>query len=144
MWIVRIVVLIMRRMITSEGKQEEREERKEQAALVAYLRWLGVLFSSFPNDFPLAGVAASRRYAVINYMKRLGLTPGMPDLCLFVARRGYHGMVIEMKSRGGRVREEQREVLARLEAEGYYVVVAHGFQEAREHVDWYLGLEDSG
>lgn len=101
---------------------------------------LGMLFA-IPNGGKRDVVTASR-------LKAEGVTAGVPDLCLPVARRGYHGLYIEMKVRGGRVRSEQRKWLAALEAEGYMTVVCWSWPEAARviarYVDVPLPLPDSG
>lgn len=53
-----------------------------------------------------------------------GLRPGFPDLVLFVARGGYHGLVLEMKSDTGRLSDKQAERRETLAAEGYYWTLA--------------------
>ena len=55
------------------------------------------------------------------------------------ARRGYHGLYIEMKSLTGRIRPEQADWINRVRAEGYAAFVCHGGGEAVEKLEWYLG-----
>lgn len=81
-------------------------------------------------------------------LKRQGFVQGAPDL--FLAARGvvvvgpssvrvYAGLFIEMKrAKGGVVSPEQRELHAVLEAAGYVVVVARGFDAAVEAITNYL------
>ena len=48
-----------------------------------------------------------------------GVRPGVPDLCLPVARHGCHGLYIELKRRrGGRASAEQMQWISNLRAEG--------------------------
>lgn len=49
---------------------------------------------------------------------------GVPDLFIPHANRFYHGLFIEMKTEKGRLSPEQKEVIPRLEAEGYKVAVS--------------------
>ena len=65
--------------------------------------------------------------------------PGVPDIVLPVARGGYHGLYIELKRTvGGRVSEEQREWLGKLNAQGYYTAVCRGWEEAKDAIEGYL------
>lgn len=73
-------------------------------------------------------------------MKAEGLLPGMPDICLPVARGGKHALYIEMKRRtGGRLTEEQQRCQNLLEAQGNAVHTCKGWDEAVEVVLDYLG-----
>ncbi len=73
-------------------------------------------------------------------MRAEGLKKGVPDLCLPVARKGKHGLYIELKrSKGGKLSEAQSEWLDRLMAEGYAVAVCYGWENAAEVIERYLG-----
>lgn len=75
-------------------------------------------------------------------LKRMGVKPGVPDLCLPVARGGYHGLYVEMKRRdGGRVSSEQRAWLAALHAGGYCALVAEGHEQAIAAIRDYLAAD---
>lgn len=118
-----------------------RLESSEQAAVIQWrdymvsrcadLRWL---FSSL-NGAPLHPATAGR-------MKREGMTKGIPDLCLPVARRGYHCLWIEMKRKGGRVREEQAEFMDFVTTQGHLATVCVGADDAIETIKWYMGMEE--
>lgn len=63
--------------------------------------------------------------------KKMGVKKGYPDLILDIAKGGYHGLRIELKKvKGSRTTPEQIERLEMLNAEGYYAVIAKGFDEA--------------
>ena len=71
-------------------------------------------------------------------LKDEGLTPGVPDLCLPVARKGYHGLYIEMKYGDNVPRESQVAWLDRLAEQGYLAVVTWTAEEAIEVLTEYL------
>ncbi len=77
------------------------------------------------------------------HFARLGVVAGVPDLFLAVARRGHHGMFVEMKRRLARHRasDAQLEQIALLREQGYYAVVCHGADEAIEAISDYLEVE---
>lgn len=109
-------------------------EQQEQFKAVAWLRKNNVLFYHVPNgghrDF-LEGVK----------FKRLGVSAGVPDLVVPVARKGHHGLYIELKRQsGGSVSDRQRWWLARLAEEGYDCYVAKGADDLILYVKNYLDI----
>ena len=75
------------------------------------------------------------------HLMRLGVKKGVPDLFLPVARRGFHGLFVEMKrEKGGRISEEQAAWLKDLNEQGYAASVCNGFDEAKDLIERYLGL----
>lgn len=68
-----------------------------------------------------------------------GLKKGVPDLCLPVARCGYHGLYIELKRRKtGKTSAEQTEWIEGLRSEKYMAIVCHGWQSAADALEAYL------
>jgi hypothetical protein len=135
-------------MPTSADKFVPRESRPtgvdpetaEQALLIQWARRnrhqhpeLDLLFH-IPN-----GGHRSRSQGAI--LKLAGVRAGVPDLFLPVPRAPYHGLWIEMKAGKGRPTPEQRGWLEALAAQGYVTAVCWGFEEAREMVAGYLGIE---
>jgi hypothetical protein len=120
-------------------------EHIEQAAVVAGAddltgKWpeLRLLFAC-PNFAGHMGGNVARLRAGAK-AKREGRKAGVPDLVLPVARKGYHGLFIEMKrQRGGAVSPEQREWLNALRAENYRAVVCKGAAAAILELTDYLG-----
>ena len=64
------------------------------------------------------------------FRKDIGVKSGVPDLCLPVARGGYHGLYIELKTEKGRATENQKTWIQRLTEQGYLAKVCYGFDEA--------------
>ena len=83
-----------------------------------------------------------RTLRVARKLKAEGVLAGVADFCLPAARRGYHGLYLEMKSEEGVATEEQKEFLRGVSAEGYCAVIAQGVDEARATLLWYLGIID--
>lgn len=65
-------------------------------------------------------------------MKREGYNKGIPDLMIYVARGGSHGLAIEMKTSVGRLTPEQEEWQRRLWAEGWVAKVCRSVEEAKQ------------
>ncbi len=110
-------------------------EHAEQAQLVEYLNRLNVPSFAVPNGAQLGG---KNRFAMLRKLKNEGLRTGAPDLVLIRLADGLP-VAIEMKRPGGgRVSPVQRETHQLMRDEGWVVVVAYGFQDAR------VQLEDLG
>ena len=72
-------------------------------------------------------------------LKQQGVKPGVPDIFLPVARKGFHGLYIELKrAKGGTVSKAQQEMLIALRCEGYAVEVCYGCEEAVRVLEGYL------
>ena len=117
-------------------------EHEEQKALMDWWRWYapacGVderLLMAIPN-------AGKRSRATGRWFKAEGLRKGAPDMLLAVPRGRWHGLFVENKRRaGGRVSEEQEDMLALLAAQGYHVTVCRGWDEARATIQQYMEAE---
>ena len=71
--------------------------------------------------------------------KAEGVKAGVPDICLPVARGGYHGLYIELKRReGGHATDKQLDWLERLSGQGYKTAVCHGWEAAANVITAYL------
>ncbi len=73
-------------------------------------------------------------------MKREGLKPGVPDLCLPVAQGNYHGLYIELKRIGETASKEQEQWIADLREQNYAAYVCAGWDNARRLIEDYLKL----
>lgn len=113
------------------------EEAREQSALI---EWTGYMLGRLPELRLLFHVpnGGYRNEIEAAHLKRQGVKRGVPDLCLPVARKGYHGLFIEMKTRNGRVSEWQEQWLKDLNAQGYLAAVCRGADEARKLLEEYL------
>ena len=109
-------------------------EDEEQITLANWLTKQGIRFYAIPN-----GGRRNLREAV--KLKRTGVSPGAPDICIPIPSGCYHGLYIELKrERGGRVSNEQVEWLEFLRSKGYWADVAFGFEDAKKIVLYYLQL----
>lgn len=76
------------------------------------------------------------------HLKQQGVKPGVPDLCLPVARGPYHGMYLEMKTADGRATPEQKWWGKSLTNQSYFWEVCHGWESAVVALVWYLSLPE--
>lgn len=71
-------------------------------------------------------------------LKAAGLKSGVPDVCLPVPNREYHGLYIEMKYGNNKSTKEQKEYMELLRKQDYKTAVCHGFKEAKTEILSYL------
>jgi hypothetical protein len=67
--------------------------------------------------------------------------PGIPDVCLPIARHPYAGLWIELKVGKGRLAPSQLEWKSLLELHGHKVIVARRLDEATRAICAYLDGE---
>jgi len=70
--------------------------------------------------------------------KKEGLRPGVSDLLIPIARGGYIGMWIELKSKSGKVSDVQRSFMADMETLGYMTTVCRSFDRAVHVISSYM------
>lgn len=120
--------------VAKKAKVVVESERRAQQRLVQWLHEIGVPFYAVPNG---ANVAPHHRQTLLSE----GLSPGVPDLVIPIPSpsRGYHSLYIELKREtGGVVSEAQKKWIDRLNGYGHRAVVCHGFDKAKEEIEWYL------
>lgn len=118
-------------------------EHTEQVTLIRMCAWNARLHPEL--DLIYANANGGDRHAAVGAkMKAEGAKAGVPDLTLPVARQGYHGLYVEMKTAKGRTSPPQRDWIERLQAEGYRAVVCRGWQAAWLEISSYLGIETRG
>ena len=71
-------------------------------------------------------------------LKAEGVVAGVSDLELKVARHGYHGLCIELKTKTGRQSQQQRWWQKLVETQGYKYIVVRDAQEFIDQVNSYL------
>lgn len=114
-------------------------ESQEQQALMTWCAWHKDIYPELEwlHHIPNGG---RRDRATGERLKKEGVKAGVPDLCLPVPSKGYHGLYIEMKkASGGAVSPNQKRWIKHLNENGYCAVVCHGWRQAVEAIKEYLG-----
>lgn len=120
-----------------EKRNRGKSAPSEHDLQTACLRWLhfthkGVLCYAIPNGAFTTKTTARKLVAE-------GLKRGLPDLCIPMARGGYHALYIEMKNgKVGRLSEHQKEMIARLQLLGNKVVICRSLNDFIREVENYL------
>lgn len=118
-------------------------ESDEQAAVVSWAALMSgqypelELLYAIPNGAHLYG-DIKKRARQMSHLKKQGLRPGMPDLCLPVARHGYHALYVEMKNGANKPSEKQEDILNLLAEAGNLAVVCWSAEEAIQTIVEYL------
>lgn len=113
-------------------------EAQEQRVI---FQWAGMMAGRHPELVLLHHIpnGGSRDPREARNLRLQGVKPGVPDICLPVARKGYHGLYIELKRRqGGRASEEQRQWINALNENGYLAWVCQGAEDAIDLITEYL------
>ena len=85
----------------------------------------------------------SRKKSEAGRFKAEGVKAGVPDLCLPVARGGYHGLYIELKRlKHSKTSEDQKAWIEKLNEQGYCAVVCKGWEAAAKVITEYLNMEE--
>ena len=113
----------------------KRNEEDEQSTLFQYASYQNEIEWSLLFSIPNGGY---RKLKTGIMLKKTGLKPGIPDIMLPVARGGFMGMFIEMKSEKGVVQKNQKAWHILLRAQGYKVDVCRGCSQAVRVIREYL------
>lgn len=107
-------------------------EAQDQIKLVVWLSKMGIRVSASANG-------GSRNLLEALKLKRMGVSPGFPDIEVPLPSGPYHGLYIELKRvSGGVVSQNQKDWIDYLNSKGYYARVAKGLQQAKDIVLEYL------
>lgn len=115
-------------------------ESVEQQCL---FRWADFQRGRFPELALLYHVpnGGNRSKSEAGRFRAEGVKAGVPDLCLPVARGGFHGLYIELKRlRGSKTSEEQTAWIESLKQQGYFVSLCKGWEAAAKEIEQYLQL----
>lgn len=115
-------------------------ESVEQQCL---FRWAAFQSGRFPELALLYHVpnGGSRKKAEAGRFRTEGVKAGVPDLCLPVARGGFHGLYIELKrQKGSKTSDDQKAWLSNLEKQGYFVALCKGWEAAAKVITEYLTM----
>ncbi len=120
----------------------ERTETGEQQAVI---EWCVRAAGKYPELRLIYHIPNEGKRSVVKgaELKSIGLKSGVPDLCLPVARGGFHALYIEMKkSRKSKATAEQKKWLAALNAQNNVAVICYGADEAIKILEKYLNMKE--
>ena len=128
---------------TPKRKQQPEFEFQKSLAQYLCLQYPKVLFLSDMRGFLKLTIPQSLRSKSVQKPEF-----ACPDLIIFSARRGYHGLFLELKVespfkkngdlRSNRHLEAQEKILVELQKQNYFADFVWDFHQARSLIDWYL------
>lgn len=130
-----VPVVVMGQRVASKPGTWQGSEHDLQTAVFQWAHDSGLPELAMMFAIPNGG---HRHPAVAAKMKMEGVCAGVPDICVAVARGGYHGLYIELKVGRNQPTEAQRDWLARLAAHGYKTAVCRDLESVQELVVGYL------
>lgn len=109
---------------------------REHQLQVSCLKWFrlqhrGRLIYAVPNG-------SKRNIITATKLKAEGVVKGVPDLCIPVANRFYHGLYIEMKIKPNTPSIEQKDIMFQLHVNGYKCAVCYSIKEFMSVVNEYM------
>ena len=113
-------------------------EITEASIQSAFFEWLSLYSRLRLATFAIPN-GGSRNCLEAKNLKAQGVTPGVPDIFMAVPSNGYHGLFIELKSKTGRLSEQQKKWIDNLNDRSYKAVVCYSLDEAMNAVTEYLG-----
>lgn len=125
-------------MTAAEYRKTVPTESEEQKAL---FEWAALMEGKHPElrllyHIPNGGL---RNKAVAERLTAEGVRRGVPDICLPVARKGFHALYIELKrQKGGKTSDEQKDWIKHLNVQGNLAFVCRGAAEAIGVIERYL------
>ena len=126
-----------------QSKTPPRLDPLEEADQIALFQWRRLMVPKYPElrwlHASLNGVPLSPALAV--KMRALGMTAGIADVFLPVARGGYLGLYIEMKRAKGvpsDLSDDQRDFLRFAAGQGYRAEWCKGWEAAKNLILDYL------
>lgn len=113
---------------------------KESDEQISLFQWAKLAQGQYPelkllHSIPNGGKRNAREAA---RLKQEGAKAGVSDIFLPVARKGFHGLYIELKIEGGKPSENQKWWLEQVTKQGYKAKVCWGWIEAKGVIERYL------
>ncbi|MDR3266245.1 MAG: VRR-NUC domain-containing protein [Tannerella sp.] len=111
-------------------------KQKEHDLQVACVTWF---HCQYPNEliYPIPN-GGQRNIVVAVKLKAEGVVSGMPDLAVASAKKGFHGLYIELKVGKNKPTANQISIIYKLSSEGYKCSVCYSLDEFMRIVNNYL------
>tara|TARA_R100000353_G_scaffold174093_1_gene141380 strand:- start:615 stop:959 length:345 start_codon:yes stop_codon:yes gene_type:complete len=106
-------------------------------ALVKYidLQYKDLLYTS-----TLGGIYLGSNNWKQKNIKKTHYKKGVPDVLIFEPRHGFHGLMLELKTKKGKLSLHQKEWLKKLNKRNYCALTCYGLYDAIEKLNKYLNV----
>ena len=102
------------------------------------VRWFSLQYREYAQLLHHSPNGGKRNAVEASKFKAMGVRAGFPDLILCVARHGYHGLFIELKTAKGRQSDNQKYFECVLKEQGYEYVVIRSIEDFISTINNYL------
>lgn len=116
-------------------------EHEIQARLVDWSIAFAVYDPRLNNLFAIPNGAMGGDFERVNFFKREGLKPGVPDLFLAIVVSPYGGLFLESKTKKGKQSSQQKLWEKRLIDAGYRYELYTSFEKGVDIILGYLGID---
>lgn len=117
------------------------KEAQEQIAVMDWCRWQENHYPELKMIFHIVN-EGKRSTRVGLELQKMGMKKGIPDICLPIPNKRYHGLWIELKAdKTKNATKEQKEWIEKLNDRKYKAVVAYGAEEAIDIIKKYLNIK---
>ena len=124
---------------TAQRKQPTPYEAREQEKLFEWAGWMEGQHPELALLFHIPNGGSRNKIEAAN-LKRQGVKAGVSDLLLPVARGGFHGLFVEMKTGKNKATEKQLAFLDAVQRQGYAAIICYSAEEAAAAIEEYLKL----
>lgn len=110
-------------------------EEHDHIALAELLDYAKILYFHPANELMVKGLPDKQKWRILNKLKKMGMKSGVPDFVILTRppMPEARAVFLELKRhKGGKISSAQEEWHRALEAEGFMVIVARGFEDARK------------
>jgi len=114
------------------------KEQSEEQQQIELVNWVHRIYPAQWSKLHHSPNGGQRSASTGHKMKMMGTRKGFPDLVLYEKRGTHCGLVIEMKTRTGRVAPEQMEWKTWLTDCGFDCYVARGLDDAKAIFEGYM------
>lgn len=123
------------------NKPRQRPGQEEHLLQVACVQWFNLQHHDMSGLLHAVPNGGRRDKTTGAKLKAEGVVAGVSDLELKVARHGYHGLCIELKTPKGRQSQQQIRWQSLVEAQGYKYIIVRSVQDFIEQINSYLQEE---
>lgn len=122
-----------------ERRNKGKVANSEHDLQVSCVNWFRIVYRQYSHLLMTIPNGGYRTKTTARIMRAEGQLSGVPDMFLAIARCGYHGLWIEMKNgKAGRLSDNQKDMIVRLEKEGYACRICRTREEFESTINSYL------
>ena len=103
-----------------------------QIQIVEYLSLIAqkndFIFFSIPNEGAMTGAGGKMPFALMTTLKKMGMLPGVPDLCIIKNGRAYF---MEVKTQSGKISSQQMVIHEALYSKGVHCSVVRSLEDVK-------------